>query len=331
MKEIASPKPAQPKNVDRVPVAKNGLSYSEILGQIGQELKKRQGLIAKRVAVISLPLIISASLLIYAGKIGDRYGFSDGTVTAIAIAGFASLLLTFPWALILGQVFKTERIIWIDSFFDEVVLDSKQSWKMAKKLFWPSVWLDILVFLKYYVPVLVLSLGIIAGYFVLIATDVLDFQVGLFVLMLITLPILVMIYSYFVKVRLRYVPFLLVDTYGSDSFSYRALFKDSKELNRVMKSEALKKMLVVVLGAEVAENAVNTVIGVMSGLAHRAGDASGVVGAAAGQYASEVVAVNRSYAQQVVFYIYYRLAREVHFGAAQVKNDTLYRTAVKER
>lgn len=308
------------------PVAKNGLGYKEIVGQIGQQLKDRQGLIAKRVAFISLPLIISATCLIYANNIGDGLNLSGGSTAVIAIIGLVTMVFTFPWAIIMGQIFKIERLIWIDSFFDNEKLDNKQSWKMAKKLFFPSVKLDILIFLKYYLLAILAALGLVAGYFALIAADVFEFNVGIFILMIILLPILVMIYSYFVKIRLRYVPFLLIDTFGSESFSTKALLKESKELNKVMKSDEFKKMLVTILGAEVLESAVNTIIGTMSGASSRAGGVAGAAGAASGMYASEVVAVIRSYAQIVVYYIYYRVARQLKYGAAQVKNETLYKS-----
>lgn len=72
---------------------------------------------------MSLPLIITAVPLIYFGELTKDVDISSeqkgvAFLMLLCLVLFAGL----PWAVIMGQIFKVERIVWIDSFFDKIPL-----------------------------------------------------------------------------------------------------------------------------------------------------------------------------------------------------------------
>lgn len=290
-------------------------NYSELLQLISSQLKSRQSLIWKRVAKVSLPLAICAGIALSLTRLDSAPAW------AWAAVGVATLL-TFFWALITGFVFKIERVIWVDSFFDKNLINEGNSWAAAKRLFKQGVWLNILVIFRYYLPVTVLFLAVFAA--LMISNDPQESDLTAFLLMVIIYPIFMFLYSYYVKFRLRYVWFLFVDTFGTPDFSYRNLFKESKILNRAVKSDEFSKLLVTYFGTDVASAAAESIVGIMKGSLPGGNSAAGTVVA---QYASEVIAVNRSYAQLVTFYVFYRLGRQAVYGQAQVTNSHLFSTA----
>ena len=307
-------------------------SYNDILGNIGTQLKERQGLIAKRVAFVSLPLILTAVPLIYFGELAKDVNISS-ELKGIVFFVLLSLVLfvALPWAVISGQIFKVEQIIWIDSFFDKVPLDSKASWKIAKKLFWPSVWLNIIVFLRYYVPAIVLSICSLVLYIVLIAEKVILFGWLTFLALLIGILVAFAIYVYFISIHLRYLMFVLVDSYKTKLFSYRTLFSEMCQLNHATKTSDFTKMLVTLLGIEAAENATKVVLGILNGaVTSKMSNAGKVAGQSASMYYNEVVAANKKYAQAISVYILYKTARQLVHGTTQNINHELYSIATPD-
>lgn len=305
------------------------IDFKDILQNIGAQLKSRQKLIMKRVAFTSLPLIIPFALLAGISEISDEWNLSDQTMGIIAavLIGFI-VLFALPWAIITGKIFSIERVIWIDSFFDKIALTDKQSWKMAKGLFWPTVWLNILVFFKYVLPVLLLCGAIIAGYLFLVFDKTIEYNVGIFLGGLVAVVVGASFYFYYLNIRLRYLPFLLADTYGNQNFSYGGLFTEMKRLNKATKTKDFVKMLVVTLGTDAVETAVTGLMNAgTNAVASQLGGTGKAVAQAAGMYANQVVATNKSYAQTVTFYVYYRVARKLTFGESQSINQALYQRA----
>lgn len=272
-----------------------------------------------RTGLISGPLIVTAVPLIYGGKLE-----LEGSAAIIYFVTFFILtFLAFWWAIILGQIFRIERVIWIDSFFDKVPLNDKQSWRLARKLFWPSVMVNIISFLRYYlVPLIIYPVAVLwyIWYWQNVGGNILIF-LGIAVGGLIAL----WVYFYLLKIRLRYAHFLLVDTYGTPDFSYGRLYSDSKILNRTMKTGDFKKLFVTTIGTDVVGDATNFTIGTIIGAVSRNMSVGGqMAGAMAGQYAAEVVDTNRKLAQTVTFYLYYRVARVALGMNEQALNTALY-------
>lgn len=62
------------------------------------------------------------------------------------------------------------------------------------------------------------------------------------------------------KIKLRYAWFLFIDNYGKEQFSYRELFIEMNELNKINKSDAFKKSLVTTLGTDFVKDFLQTSI-----------------------------------------------------------------------
>ena len=297
----------------------NTQSYRDILRNIGEHLKSRQKLILKRTGLISGPLTVTAVPLIYGGKLE-----LEGNAAAIYFSTFFILtFLAFWWAIILGQIFKIERVIWIDSFFDKVPLDDKQSWRLARKLFWPSVVVNIISFLRYYVIPLVLY-PIIVLWYIWYWQNV-NGNIFIFLGIAVGGLIALWVYFYLLKIRLRYVHFLLVDTYSTPGFSYGKLYSESKTLNRTIKTDDFKRLFVTTIGTDVVGEATNFAIGTVIGAVSRNMGVGGkMAGAMVEMYSAEVVSTNKKLAQTVTFYLYYRVARATLGKNEQTVNSALY-------
>ncbi len=125
----------------------------------------------------------------------------------------------------------------------------------------------------------------------------------------------------YLKIRLRYLTFIFLDTYGTPGFSYNALFKKTREINHATKGDGFKKSLTVALGSDVAEAGVNMAIG---GAIGAASSSLPLPGQAAGIVASEVTAAYKQYIQETTFYVYYRVGRSMVYGESQFVNNSLY-------
>ncbi len=294
-------------------------SYRDILQNIGEHLKSRQNLILKRSALIAGPLIVTAIPLIY----GEKLELKEDSAIIYFGTFFTLAFLAFWWAIILGQIFKIERVIWVDSFFDKIPLNDRESWRLARKLFWPSVLVSIISFFRYYlIPLVTYPVAVL--WYIWYWQNV---GGNLFVFLGISVGGLigVWVYFYLLKIRLRYVHFLLVDTYGTPEFLYSKLFSESKMLNRTMKSSDFRKLFITTIGTDAIGDATNFTIGTIIGSVSRnLGVGGKMVGAAAEMYASEVVDSNKKLAQTVTFYLYYRVARVALGSSEQVLNNTLY-------
>lgn len=296
-------------------------SYRDILGNIGNHIKLRQKLIGKRAAIISGPLIVSLPFLVY----GKELGLSENSANLYYATFFVLSFVSLWWSIILGQIFKIERVIWVDSFFDKVPLDDRQSWKLAKKLFWPSVLIGIITFMRYQLlPLLAYPLAIvgylwiwqnIGGSWIVFAIIGVGGFIGLWV------------YFYLLKLRLRYINFLLVDTYDTTDFSYGGLYREAKTLNKTTKGKDFQRLFTTTLGTDVVGDLTNFTIGTVTGVITRNMGAGGkIVGSIASQYTAEIVDINKKLAQTVTFYLYYRVARQTLGKTPQTSNSALYGT-----
>jgi len=307
------------------PSAKQNVSYPEILQSIGDQLKHRQSSIVKRVALTSLPLIIAVVALIFSDKIRQDLHFSDQVFTTYLVVFGILFLFALPWAVITNRIFRVERVIWIDSYFDKVALSDNESWRLAIKLFWPNVIISLLIFLRYYLILVVLWIAAFTLYGFYVSQKMTDFQILVYIIALIAIPLTFALYSFVVKVRLRYLLFVFLDMYRTPEFSYNSLFKEAIRINRVTKGDAFKKTLVTMLGAEAAENAINVVASYMiSASTSQLGGTGQAAGAAVGMAASEVAVANRDYAEVTTFYIYYQVGRSILYGDSQKVNQNLY-------
>ncbi len=302
-------------------------TYREIMGQMLEQLNQRKGTLFLRVLLILAPALVGMGLLMLLGsisKVADNSFTNSAAVWVIMILGILLLMISPWWMLVIGHIFKIERIIWIDAFFDKITLSGSQSWRMARKLFWPSAGLDIIIFIRYYLLIYIAILGGISGYFALLVKHSLTFQVLPFLLSLAIIGVTLWLYGMYVRIKLRYIWFLFIDFQGTDRFSYGFLFSELKRLNKVYGNEAFKKLAVTSFGTDVAGEAVNALIGEASRGLAASGDAGKAAGFFVDTIAGESVGIAKDYAKMTAFYMYYQIARSVLYNQAQAVNSPLY-------
>lgn len=303
------------------------LSYGEIMKQIMEQLNSRKMLLIGRIILTLAPLLLGI-ILLFVTSIIPRPSEVDALlpfpiILLLAVAIFL-LFISPMWMFILGHIFKVERIIWIDSFFDKVSLTNKQSWKFAKKLFWPSLWLDLHVFFRYYLVASIVYLGAIAGYIALIVAKSIEFQILFAIIGFIIISVLLWLYVTYTAVQLRYVRFLFIDLYGTAGFTYGKIFVELKKFNIVLKQDAFRKSLVVTLGSDAVMGVANSLINVGAKGLSSLGSGGQVAGAVVQIVAGQTTEIVNDYAKQVTYYIFYQLVRKNLYGEAQVKNTAVY-------
>ncbi len=301
-----------------------GIPYAHIIEEIKRQLVHRKRALFKRVALTSSPLIITAVLFGSSVKIQETYQLSDTMHgVSMTIAGVA-LLVSLIWFMITKRIFRIERAIWIDSFFDQVVLTDKESWRLAMGLFFPNIVVSLLIFARYHLVLILIWISVLVlGGFAMGGGGTPD--AGILILLIAAVPISFVLLAIYLKIRLRYLTFVFLDTYGTPGFSYNALFKKTREINHATKGDGFKKSLTVALGSDVAEAGVNMAIGGAIGAVSSSLPLPGqAVGQAAGIVASEVTAAYKQYIQETTFYVYYRVGRSMVYGESQFVNNSLY-------
>ena len=304
-------------------------NYQEIIGQIIGELNKRKGILLKRVLFYLAPVLLAFVLVTIASWLGDGGDVPTTSSTlqmTLLIPAFILFIFVAPtWIFVVGIIFRTERTIWIDAFFDHVVLTTKQSWKIAKSLFWPSFKLNIAIFFRFYALALLVALAVIAtGIYLGVQADE---QTATIVILLAVLGSVVgiAIYCFITEIRLRYISFIFLDAYGSPDFSHAKIFASMKELNARLKKGDLQKIVLTTVGVDAAAAASSMAVnGVANGLSLLGGG-----GRAAGQMVAVVggtmIEIAKDYSKQVSYYIFYRLARQSVYGADDKGSVSLYK------
>jgi hypothetical protein len=301
--------------------------YKEIMREIMKQLNNRKGTLSLRVLLVLAPVLLGIGVMLVLGQMDDVLGnsFTESAFFWVPeIIAILSLLISPWWMLIVGHIFKVERIIWIDAFFDKVTVTGSQSWKMARKLFWPSVGLDLILFIRYYLLIYLAVLGSITGYIALSVNHTIKFQPLVFIIGLIIIGVVLWLYGTYIRVKLRYVWFLFIDFHGTEQFSYKFLFSELKKLNSVYSSEAFKKLMVTSFGTDAAGEAVNIAVGAGTRGLAALGDAGKAADFFINTIAGESVEIAKDYAKTTAFYMYYRIARTVLYGQAQIVNGSLY-------
>lgn len=301
-------------------------SYGDIIKTISEQISSRKGILISRSLIVAMPLVI-AFILLTSGEDILPNGSSEFTIQLYYAVTAILVVVGALWTVVMSRIFRVERAIWIDSYFDGVDLTNKQSWKIARRLFWPNVILSLNVFLRYYLWIPILWIVITIGIGGLISAGIIEFSVGLYIGIIVAIPVSIVLYSFYVKMRLRYLIFTFLDLYGSPEFSYSTVFKRSVAINKVTKGDAFRKTLVTMFGSEALEflatSAVSTSIRLSTS---QMGGAGKVAGEAAGFAASEIAATLRSYAQDVTYYIYYQAGRSALYGVDQrIVNQQVYR------
>lgn len=303
--------------------------YQEIVNQVLAELNKRKGILFKRVVLTVIPFLIGVIVLYMSSYIpssgdGETVDIASPQTIAMIVGGVFLLIIGPIWAAITGRIFRTERIIWIDSFFDKVELDTTQSWAIAKKLFWPSVWLELAIFFRYYFIVIAVCIVLVVGGVVL--STQLDTEVrGWVILGTIFIPLIAaIIYTYLLNIRLRYIWFVFIDLYGTPEFSHAAIYARMNELNKRLNQEDFKKLITTTIGLDVVGAGANFALDGATSLMSKFGGPGKLIASITSIIGGSMIAVSKDYAKQVSYYMFYKLARQSLYGANDKGSTSLY-------
>lgn len=297
-------------------------SYTTIIQHIGEQLNKRGYSIFKRTLLIGWPFILLAIVTYPVTEMGLD-SFSAEHHQMLLIATIVYCIPAFLYVMVMSFIFKIEKQIWVDSFFDNRNLELHQSWAIAKKIFWPALKLRLFLFFRYYLPPLLIFILIIPTWFAFLQNEPPANQSKFMILMLYLIAVLpfivIAIYFYLIRIKLRYTWFIFLDTYGSN-YSIKTLINDMHRLNNVSKTESFKKSLMANLGTDLLNTALGNMIAGMT----KWGTAGGMLGGATNVYAESATRHTTEYSNITVQYMLYRFARQEMYGEEQKINEELY-------
>jgi hypothetical protein len=304
-------------------VASQSTSYKDLMVEAGKQLGLRKGDILKRVILATWPIVILlfsvTSFGIYSQThpdIAERYGMQ------LAVIAILWAIFSILYGAIVRTIFFIEKRIWIDSYFDGKNLTNGQSWRIATKLFFPSVFFRIKLFLRYYAIIWFIYFALIPACFLIG-----DPYAGIaFAIVLLGFPVIMWIYShYYLQAYLRFAWFLFLDTFGSQENGFGSIVSEMKKLNTVSKSDSFKKALVAELGSDsitfIADVAVNSILSGISAVNQKAG---AIVGSLTKVPAEEMAKQSADFAKLSAVYLLYRKARELSEESPQSVNEKIY-------
>lgn len=291
-------------------------NYREILQEIGRQLKNRKKVLIKRILTILWPIFVIIFLLYFMKDLARLFGGANFFYIFILWLVFSVIYIV-----IIRIIFHTEKIIWVNSYFDGKNIESRTSWHIAKKLFWPSAWLWIQLFIRF----LLLPLLIIFILYSLEENILSLISKNLAGIIYFTGSLIILVYVYYyVRIKLRYIWFLFIDLYGADGFSYKRLFQEMKKLNAVNKQESFKKTLVVYFGSDLFNVIVRSI-------SRNIGEGLGVFGGGGKLVGGLVEVVGKETSRQVTSLaritsncILYRFARDYLYNEPQKINEYIY-------
>ncbi|PIQ91522.1 MAG: hypothetical protein COV70_03285, partial [Parcubacteria group bacterium CG11_big_fil_rev_8_21_14_0_20_39_22] len=309
-------------------------SYKEIFEEIGRQLKLRKSALFKRIFLITWPYILLIIVSYVLNLIYDFKSFSqDQTFTYLKIL-IPYLLVAAFYSSIVRFIFKIEKQIWIDSFFDKKNLEPSESWRIAKKLFWPAFAFRIKLWLRYYfipIVVIIIAFGLLIQVFVPTFNSsnsyeiILNSSLILFAVFVIGL----VAYGYYLKTKLRYTYFIFLDKFGTAS-SYKSMLEEMNKLNNVSKSETFKKSLILSIGANSLNSIAQLAIESISFGVSQFGNTGKMVGNIMRVYGEEASRQATDLGNIAAQYVLYRFARKEVYGTEQEVNENIYKMFVSK-
>lgn len=304
------------KEIEQIP------SYKEITREVLSKLNDRKGLVLKRTLLASWPGLFIILLI----SILENFSFSERISGIILVISIALVPLAFLYMLIFYHMFSMEKILWIDSNFDGYNLLPKESFGIAKKIFWPSLLMRLQIFMRYHlVPLVIFFILLFISLYLPISLNV-RYSPWIFVLMFIViLPIMIYLYYYYIKIKLRYIWFIFFDNFSKTNLCYSDLFKEMSELNKINKKESFKKSLISNFGIDLTHDITRftTGISIHSTLGNM-GNVGKVTADVAGAYASESIYQFSSLAKIVTNYLLYCVAMREFHGKERKINAEIY-------
>lgn len=298
-------------------------TYKEILEQVGSQLKKRKNALLKRTLLITWPYIVFMLAVYFFDKYYNIETLPEDQMVTWVLIGISMFLLCLIYTVIVSFIFNIEKRIWIDSYFDHKNLTLSESWRIAKKLFWPAVSFRFKILLYYYL----IPFFVLIACTILIAYNFYGFDESFALIAFITVPVTVimaLIYSYYIKTKLRYTWFLFLDNYNHNH-SYSFLITEMKKLNNISKTDTFKKSLVTSLGTDSVNALTQIAVGtIYTGISMFGGEAGKLLGGITEIYGKELARQATDFGNISAQYILYRFARKELYGEEQTVNDSIY-------
>ena len=145
-----------------------------------------------------------------------------------------------------------------------------------------------------------------------------------FPLILLGFPIVMWIYAYYLRVKLRYAWFLFIDMYGTSNYSLGNIITEMNKLNMVSKTEAFKKALIADLGSDSVEMITTTVLdSILSGVGSMNREL-GVLTSIIRVPAEEMASQTANFANLAAIYLIYQQARRLSNENIQFINENIY-------
>lgn len=305
-------------------------TYKQMFEEMGKHIGQRKKLLLERAALITWPLIL-LSLLSSAFKDVPVLGaIRDNNPMAFGVVFIPLILAAILYVWVCTFIFHIEKCIWIDSYFDQKNLEPKDSWRIAKKLFWPGFRFGLNVLIKYYLISITLSI-LALGLLVAAIWQAVDMTKGggdmtapaILFLNAIGIFIFTGIYNYYLRIRTRYTWFIFLDRLG-ENYSFDFVTAEVERLNQISRSDTFKKSLVANFGTDVVKGVTDMVVGVIGHGMAALGSAGEAVGKAAAIYGKEVGRQAASLGNLSAQYLLYRFARKELYGQEQQVNESLY-------
>ncbi|MEI8339896.1 MAG: hypothetical protein WCF94_04525 [bacterium] len=297
-------------------------NYQSLISEMGNQIALRKWDLIKRSILISIPFlsfIIVTFILFKFSYFGTEEEIKSGMIDKVHLI-YVGIFFVFCGVVdfVLRATFYVEKLIWINSFFDDKKLTLGQSWSISKKMLWSFVFFRFYLICKYYlVPILIyIVASVILGIFI---------HLGVVILLILALPIIVLIYGYFyLRIKLRFGPFVFLQKYGL-GLNYSSLVSEMEKLNDFAGSESYKKALVTNMGTDSLTVITNTVVNSMtSGLSAFKSESLGVIGGVIGSVVKETSSQALKFANLTVVYILYIQAKEIA-GIDKTANENIYK------
>lgn len=229
----------------------NVSSHKEGISDIFGALNSREYIERKKIWLKTLPVLFLGLflLVIYGanslGLLGDNQTYSSLS-KSITIIWFG---LFFPYIGLFSLIFYIEKLIWSQSFFDKKNLSPNDSWNIAKKLFLPYFSLCTAIFLRYaLLPFILfyLFLSQVAAPFADTALEIKDYLPWIGMMLVLSMGAYLL---FMLKPIFKFLPFIFLDTYGADEFSYSGVLREVKKFKKI----AINKKDIRGLSQEVVE------------------------------------------------------------------------------
>lgn len=309
----------------------NSTDLRQIITEIGKQLLSRKKDISSRSWTLWLAGLSMAGIyLLFFGVawiIGQNFSFSPKTEEALMFIFFPLFLASLCAAgMLVYYLFYIEKIIWIDSYFDGIDLSSQKSFKIAKKIFWPYLKMDLRISAKYYLlPWIIGLMSVLLAWF--LGMRYLGFNKTIIIMAVLFVATLLYTSVYIQTKKYKFAPFIFLDRFGQNK-SYASFIEELERLNNIHGDETFVKALITKIGVGSLAAITGMIASILSiGIANSAIQ-KGVETTI--NLSQEFVGQIQEYSEIVAFYILYRYAREQEFGFKQEVNLNLYGLADSE-